>query len=373
MGVVEKVMVRPRGRTRLPEVIPAVVATVIGLWGIATPSFWRDESVSVLAAAMPIGDLWNLLDSIDRVHALYYLMLRPIAAISTGETAMRLPSVLATAAAAYGIAVLGGRLATPRAGLLAGLCYAALPMVSRYAQETRSYAIVTAVAVLATWVLIEATRRSSRRWYLGYAACLVLLGWLHVYALLLVVAHAVTVAVWHRRDGVSSTEASRRGIAPVVSPRRDSSSVTAPRSGIARFAGALTVAGTGIAPLALLAVGQREAQLSWLQSPEFVDVARFGKEIAGSAWPVLPLAALVIFGAISGGRLTGVALPWALLPLLSMAISQIHPVYRTVGQCSGVHTGGEGPRGSARQGASVPWPCVPVSRPAHAGRRCCSM
>ncbi|WP_405085936.1 hypothetical protein [Microbispora sp. NBC_01389] len=31
-------------------------------------------------------------------------------------------------------------------------------------------------------------------------------------------------------------------------------------------------------------------------------------------------------------------------------------VYRPVGQCSGVHAGGEGPRGSARQGASVPWP-----------------
>ncbi|WP_326641154.1 hypothetical protein OG884_00995 [Streptosporangium sp. NBC_01755] len=35
----------------------------------------------------------------------------------------------------------------------------------------------------------------------------------------------------------------------------------------------------------------------------------------------------MIFGVISGGRLTGVALPWALLPLVSMVISQIHPVY----------------------------------------------
>uniref|UniRef100_UPI00384B3E99 DUF998 domain-containing protein n=1 Tax=Microbispora cellulosiformans TaxID=2614688 RepID=UPI00384B3E99 len=31
-------------------------------------------------------------------------------------------------------------------------------------------------------------------------------------------------------------------------------------------------------------------------------------------------------------------------------------IYRPVGQCSGVHAGGEGPRGSAHQGASVPWP-----------------
>lgn len=236
--------------------IPAVAAMLIGLWGITTPSFWRDESVSTLAAAMPIGDLWHLLDSIDRVHALYYLLLRPVAALSTGELAMRLPSVVATAAAAYGIAVLGRKLATPGAGLLAASLYVVLPMVSRYAQEVRSYAIVTAVAVLATWVLIEATRRSSRRWYLAYGACLVLLGWFHVYALLLVVAHVVTV-LWGRAS---------------------SSSLSSPssRPDVVRFAGALAVAGAGIAPLALLAAGQRETQLSWLKPPKPSDLPGSG-------------------------------------------------------------------------------------------------
>lgn len=283
-----------------------MAATLIGLWSITTPSFWRDESVSVMAASMPLGDLWNLLDSIDRVHALYYLLLRPIAAISTGELAMRLPSVVATAVAAYGIALLGGKLATPRVGLLAGLFYATLPMVSRYAQEVRSYAIVTAVAVLTTCVLVEAARRSSLRWYLGYAAGLVLLGWFHVYALLLVVAHVVTVLLWRRRD-----------VAPTAPPRPE----------IARFAGALVVAGAGIAPLALLTAGQREAQLSWLTSPGLSDVSTFGQELAGNAWVALPMVALMIFGAFAGGRLTRVALPWALLPFVSMVVSQIYPVY----------------------------------------------
>ncbi|WP_329429671.1 glycosyltransferase family 39 protein [Streptosporangium sp. NBC_01495] len=287
--------------------IPAVAAMLIGLWGITTPSFWRDESVSTLAAAMPIGDLWHLLDSIDRVHALYYLLLRPVAALSTGELAMRLPSVVATAAAAYGIAVLGRKLATPGAGLLAASLYVVLPMVSRYAQEVRSYAIVTAVAVLATWVLIEATRRSSRRWYLAYGACLVLLGWFHVYALLLVVAHVVTV-LWGRAS---------------------SSSLSSPssRPDVVRFAGALAVAGAGIAPLALLAAGQRETQLSWLKPPKPSDLPWLGEQVAGNVWVALLLVALMVVGAFSGGRLTAVALPWALLPFVSMAISLVHPVY----------------------------------------------
>ncbi len=303
MGVAEKDRARPRERSRLPEAIPAVAAMLIGLWGVTTPSFWRDESVSTLAAAMPIGDLWHLLGSIDRVHALYYLLLRPVAAFSTGELAMRLPSVVATAAAAYGITVLGRRLATPGAGLLAGLLYVALPMVSRYAQEVRSYAIVTAVAVLATWVLVEATRRSGRRWYLAYGACLVLLGWFHVYALLLVLAHVVTVLLCRYR-------------APSPS-----------RPDVARFAGALAVAVAGIAPLALLAAGQREAQLSWLKPSKLTDVAWFGEEVAGTVGVALLLVALMLLGTFAGGRLTAVALPWALLPFVSMAISIVHPVF----------------------------------------------
>ncbi|MEU8201021.1 glycosyltransferase family 39 protein [Streptosporangium sp. NPDC049046] len=318
MGVAEK----GRVRRRLPEAIPAVAAMLIGLWGITTPSFWRDESVSVLAASMPIDDLWHLLGSIDRVHALYYLLLRPFAAFSTGELAMRLPSAIATAAAAYGIAVLGRRLATPGAGLLAGSLYAVLPMVSRYAQEARSYAIVTAVAVLATWVLIEAARRSSRRWYAAYGACLVLLGWFHVYALLLVVAHAVTVLWWRQAPRSAPSSPS---LSASESP---SASVPVSRSEIARFAGALAVAAAGIVPLALLAAGQREAQLSWLKPSKLTDVVWFGEEVAGTGWAALLLIALMLIGAFSGGRLTAVALPWALLPFVSMAISVVYPVFQ---------------------------------------------
>ncbi|MEU4537903.1 glycosyltransferase family 39 protein [Streptosporangium sp. NPDC023825] len=310
MGVAEKDRVRPRERSRLPEATPAVAAMLVGLWGITTPSFWRDESVSTLAAAMPIGDLWHLLGSIDRVHALYYLILRPVAAVSTGELAMRLPSVVATAAAAYGITVLGRTLATPGAGLLAGLLYVALPMVSRYAQEARSYAIVTAVAVLATWVLVEATRRSGRRWYLAYGACLVLLGWFHVYALLLILAHVVTVLWWR-----------------VSSPSPSPSPSPSFRPDVAWFAGGLAVAVAGIAPLAFLAAGQREAQLSWLKPSKLTDVAWFGEEVAGTVGVALLLVALVLLGTFADRRLTAVALPWALLPFVSMAISTVHPVF----------------------------------------------
>ncbi|GLX95987.1 hypothetical protein [Herbidospora sp. NBRC 101105] len=268
---------------RRAELTAAAVALVVGLWNVWVPSFWRDESVSALAASRPIGELWDLLGHMDRVHALYYLLLRPVAWISTSELALRLPSVLATAAAAYGVAAIGRHLASARAGLLAGLVFAALPMVTRYAQEVRSYAIVTALAVLATWLLV--TRRNQ----VLYALVIVLLGWSHVYGLLLVVAHLV------------------------VAPDRR------------RFLHAMLIAAAGLAPLAVLAAGQRGVQLGWLQPPTWAALPALAQEVMGSRWAIIPLLGLAAFGA--RGALGRVAGAWALLIPLSMLVSLVYPIY----------------------------------------------
>ncbi|MET8336634.1 glycosyltransferase family 39 protein [Streptosporangium canum] len=313
-----------------------MLSLVLVLWGIGTPSFWRDESVSVMAATMSFDELWRLLDDIDAVHALYYLMLRPFAAFG-GEFAVRLPSALAVAGATFGIAAIGRKLATPQVGLLAGLVYAVLPMISRYGQEARSYALVSVVAVAATWVLLG--ERRSR--YAGYGLLVALLGWFHLYALLLLPAHAVVVL---RRRGE-----------------------TVP------WLASLAGAGVLLAPLAVIASGQREEQLFWLKVPGLPELGQLGVDIAGgdAAWasPLLPalflalLIALVLLGIWNGTRsrrrgvltaeghredawagghredpvagegpgrpsLVGVAVPWAVLPVvLSLLISQIHPVY----------------------------------------------
>ncbi|MGW4424205.1 glycosyltransferase family 39 protein [Streptosporangium sp. NPDC004631] len=319
-------------RTLRSPAIPAILAFTIALWRIDVPSFWRDESVSVMAATMPLGELWELLHHIDAVHALYYLLLRPFAAFD-GEFAARLPSALAVAAAAFGVAAIGRRSAAPRtgaeagmearpgaeaeAGLFAGLIYAVLPMVSRYGQEARSYALVSAVAVAATWVLLG--ERRSR--YVGYGLLVALLGWFHLYALLLLPAHAVVVARGRGRGEIVPWSVSVAG------------------------------AGLLLAPLAVVASGQRDEQLFWLKVPGLGDLAGFGVEMVGGGQPwratLLPalllalLVALVLLGAWYGRRSrtepeTGagtpspaaVAVPWLLLPVaLSFLISQVYPVY----------------------------------------------
>ncbi|MFI9237105.1 hypothetical protein [Streptomyces sp. NPDC053079] len=130
-----------------------------------------------------------------------------------------MPSAVAVAVAAAGLVWLGRLLGGPRLGLCAGLLLAVLPTASRYAQEARSFAFVMAVAVLATGALVKALSSSARsRWLVCYAVLMALLGWFNVMGLLLVAAHAVTVALRRpgRRVVVRLLLAQAAGIAAVV-------------------------------------------------------------------------------------------------------------------------------------------------------------
>src|SRR5262249_44125017 len=126
----------------------------------------------------------------------------PVARVlGTGELATRLPSALAMAAAALGIAAIARRLASPRAALWAGLLFAALPMISAQGHDARPYGMVAASAVLASYLLIRAVADPRRRWFAGYGVSLVLLCYLELFGLLLILAHAITVAGLCRGGG----------------------------------------------------------------------------------------------------------------------------------------------------------------------------
>ncbi|MBC6467512.1 glycosyltransferase family 39 protein [Actinomadura alba] len=283
-------------------IVPALVTLAVTVWGIGGPSYWRDESVSVAAAHGSLADLRLFLRDTDAVHAFYYLLLRPVTALGTSEMITRMPSVVAAALAAAGIAVLGRRLYSAAAGLFGGLMYAVLPVVSRYAQEVRQYALVSAGAVLATYVLVRALERSRPPLvlYAAYGGVLALLGWLHLYSLFLVAAHGVTVLMW-------------RG-----------------RAHLLGWACGVGAAVALAAPLALMAYGQ-QAQVAWLSPPGISVPMDFGLEVAGTVPALLLLLLLAVIG-VAGprGRIEYIAVvvPWLIVPFtLAVTISRIQPVY----------------------------------------------
>ncbi|MGW7434945.1 glycosyltransferase family 39 protein [Streptomyces sp. NPDC054849] len=259
------------------RLLPPLLAALLGLWGLERGgSMWRDESVTWQVAHRPLGGIGELLGRVDAVHGLYYLLMHGVfQAWDGGLWALRLPSVAATVLAAAGVAAVAHRLSGERAALIAGCVYAVLPPVQMYAQEGRSYALVAAAVVWATYLMLR------ERWA-AYAVVLLLGCWLHEFAVLALLAHAFTA--WRSR-------------------------------GWRRSAAAVLVL---LLPLAVVSARQAQQQLGWLGRPSWQDWAAYG---------VVAVAALLLARG-AAKDLVRVALPLVLLPPgLLMTISLVHPWY----------------------------------------------
>jgi mannosyltransferase len=176
---------------------------LLGLWGLARDSsMGNDEVATRWAAMLSLRDLAHLLNTVDAVHGLYYLVMHVWVALGTSPTVIRIPSVLAMIAAVALTAILGRRLTgSGWVALFSGLVMALTPVITYYAQTARSYAMVIVCVLGATLVLLHALKAEvtgaagkvvARRW-VAYGALVTLGGYLNELSLLIVAAHAVTV------------------------------------------------------------------------------------------------------------------------------------------------------------------------------------
>jgi mannosyltransferase len=291
--------------------IPVFAALVVGGYRISGPSFWRDEAATISGSQRPLSAIMALTLHQDAVHGVYYLLIHAVIAVGgSAETALRLPSEIATCLAAGLIAALGERLAqasrspAPKlTGLLAGLLYVVVPLTTRYAQEARPYALTTLFAVLATYLLVRASAGGRWPWWAGYAAALTLTGLLNLFAVLLIVAHGV--------------------------------SLLAARIPLRRWLIAAMTAGVLLVPLAVLSISQ-SGQLNWVTRPDPSTVATLIRDFSGTTAVIPIVVLLAVLGCVAGvgiqrGRgmtLAVVTVPWLVVPpVLLLAISFADPLY----------------------------------------------
>src|SRR5215469_5757505 len=255
-------------------IAPAVVTLAVMLWGITAPAYWADEADTVSAESRSLPQLVRLLGHVDAVHGLYYLLEWPVVRVAgPGELATRLPSAVAMAAAAAGI---GRRLASRRTGLCAGLVFAAMPVIGEQGHNARPYAMVTAAAVAASWLLVRLAGDPRWRWFVAYGGMLAVLGYLELDALLLVGAHAVALRQLAQADDPHT----RRG--------------TSRRWTAAAFGAALAVA-----PLVVFGWAQR-GQISWIHRPGWADAGAMLASLGGGP-PALAAGGAPGRGAPRGG------------------------------------------------------------------------
>jgi mannosyltransferase len=286
--------------------LPFLVALVCGSWAIGRPSLWSDELVTIEVAGRSVAQILCLLGHVDAVHGLYYLLMHPLVEfLGPSAAVVRAPSVLATAVAAGGLGLLGRVLMTPGTGLIAGIAYALTPVASQYALEARSYALVTAIAVFACLAFALALRGGRPLVFCSYIGLLVLLGTTHVFAFLLVGAHAVTVLACLAARRLSR----RRALA---------------------WAASVLAAALALAPLAVVASSESGA-VEWIRPPDAPHLWASVLGVTGGAAATFLVGLLVTLAAAWWRPTTMtlmVALPWAFVPPLALlALSQLQPLF----------------------------------------------
>lgn len=300
----EPAAVRRPWRLRAAALVPAVLMLCVGLVGLDRHSVWRDEAASLVAARRSAAELWTMLGHVETVHALYYGFLHVWLLPGGGEVWARVPSVLAMAVAAGLVGAIGARVVSVPVGLVAGLLFVANPSVSYYAQEARSTALVVAVALLATWFLLHALDERRPGWWAAYAVAGTVLVGLNVLAVLVLLAHAVTLLWWRR-----------------------------PRRVLLRWALLALPAGI-VAGLLVLAAGQQPYQIGWIPRPGLSSVREFAYLVLGPTHPLVAVVGLLVLVALLPGasaptaRLRGLALPVLVLPVaVLLAVSLVQPIF----------------------------------------------
>lgn len=223
----------------------------------------------------PVGEVYDVLGRVDAVHGLYGFALRPWAAV-VGDSieAVRAFSALGIGVAAAASVVLVARYLPLPVAVSAGIATALLPGLAWTSVEARGYAWAAALAVLATLALDTACYHGTRRRWLVYGALCVVACWWHLYLAVLVLAH---------------------GLAVVLGQPDDRRAWTATAAGV----------GVGVAPLAVIAWGQR-AQVSWLADLHYTWDKVVVTQFAGS-YPAEPVdtRTFVVCGLLALGVLGG--------------------------------------------------------------------
>jgi mannosyltransferase len=325
-------------------VVPALTALVVGGYHLGGASLWRDEAYTKTSISRSVSQIFTLTGHMDAVHAAYYLSMHFISGfLGTSATALRLPSLIAMCIAAACTAAIARRLAVLAAfpvpaltGLLAGMLFATAPYMTRYAQEARSYAIVTMLATIATYFFLRALGNRGWRWWAAYAVAVALTGLFNAFGLLILVAHGVTLLIARARGRGRPADPALADPA-LADPALAGLALAGRRiaGAPARWLVAAVVSVAVLSPLLLLAYSERR-QISWLGKPSYSQMTVLFSNFAGSRLLILPIA-LIALGAVAADLIADriaplnpavVALPWLVVPpALLIGVSLVHPVY----------------------------------------------
>jgi len=178
-----------------------VASLVIRSRAIAA-GFWIDEGLSVGIASFPLRDIPEVLRQ-DGSPPLYYVILHVWMALTgRAEEQTHLLSLFFALSAVPAALWAGWSLFEPRVGWYAAALAALNPFLTVHAQETRMYALMMLLSLLATTSFVHAFVYGRRRYVPAFALLFTLMLYTHNWALFYGVGAAVAIALClrHRED-----------------------------------------------------------------------------------------------------------------------------------------------------------------------------
>src|SRR4051794_32655877 len=212
------------------RVEPAVVAGALAFVTIASlllrtgalsAGYWIDEAIAVGVASHDLVDIPGVLRQ-DGSPPLYYLLLHEwMAVVGSGEVATRTLSLLFATLAVPVSWWAGGALFGRRAAALAAAGAAACPFLTYYAQESRMYALVALLSLLAGASFVLAFLHGRRRHVVLLGLWLILLLYTHTWGVFLAAGMVVAwLALWRGGRGRARGRGAVGGVPPPALPPR---------------------------------------------------------------------------------------------------------------------------------------------------------
>ncbi len=291
----------------------SVIALTLRLHMIGARSFWVDEGISVAIARLSWSEFFGILWRREGNMSLYYILLRGWLFFARSDATIRALSALASTAAVIAIYFLGKKLFDRNTGAIAAILLALNVFHIRYAQEARSYALLSLAVVLATWCFVSAVESESQNKWALYAIVSAAAVYLHFVAVFVIAVHFLSAIIWKR---------------PI--PWRNI------------FVSAVLFALLVLPVAAFLQANSRNHQLDWVKFPTGREFYGFLLLFTGQAGIImlcisLAIAAAVIAQLFLGSQKQngtqksfplGVITLWLFLPtIVTLAISLAHPIF----------------------------------------------
>ncbi len=243
-----------------------LVALLAGLFHLDRVGFWYDEGQTVGTVDRPVGDaLWRITHW-EVNQSPFHLLATAWIRLGDSEAFLRLLALGFWVGTVPLLFVLGRRLVDERVGAIAAVAYALHGFALEWGQQFRGYTMAAFVTTLATLALADLLEEPTTRRGVVYGAVAALAAYTHFFALLVLVAHAVTALVAGHRM-----------------PRRP-------------FVVAGLVGGVLLAPLAWFLLTAENDPISWVEAGSRNQVLEVATDLAGGA--SLALVAYGIAGAL---------------------------------------------------------------------------